>query len=170
MHQLTRPALAFFKTKTALRGTATDGSLKDVELEVSQRMAFKVFTARDPRQRQRIAASMFWIAHVPPGVTRLGCSRRAMGVFRKCRRESAVPSGTDVDRLPRHVRKVPTTDSRCAANKFHHSITSSARAKKIGGIVNPSALAVIRLMTSSTLVLSWIGKSAGLAPLRIFAT
>jgi hypothetical protein len=59
---------------------------------------------------------------------------------------------------------------RRAANNFHHSITSSARAKTIGGIVNPSALAVIRLMTSSTLVLCWIGKSAGLAPLRIFPT
>jgi hypothetical protein len=31
---------------------------------------------------------------------------------------------------------------------FHHSITSSARTKSVGGIVNPSALAVFRLMTS----------------------
>ena len=61
-----------------------------------------------------------------------------------------------------------TTDSRSAANKFHHSITSSARAKSVGGIVNPSALAVFRLMTSSNLMLCWTGRSAGLAPLRIF--
>src|SRR5271169_6860492 len=65
-------------------------------------------------------------------------------------------------------RRTPTTDSRSAANKFHHSITSSARAKSVGGIVNPSALAVLRLMTSSSLMLCWTGRSAGLAPLRIF--
>ena len=51
---------------------------------------------------------------------------------------------------------------------FHHSITSSARIKSVGGIVNPSALAVFRLMTSSNLMLCSTGRSAGLAPLRIF--
>ena len=83
---------------------------------------------------------------------------------------SALERITDSSQTSRHVRKVPTTDSRSAANKSHHSITSSARAKRVGGIVSPSALAVIRLMTSSTLVLCWIGRSAGLAPLRIFPT
>ena len=52
------------------------------------------------------------------------------------------------------------------SKKIHHSITSSARAKSVGGIVNPSALAVFRLMTSSTLVLCWIAGSARLAPLE----
>ena len=65
---------------------------------------------------------------------------------------------------------VPTTDSSSAASKFHHSITSSARTKGVGGIVNPSALAVFRLMTSSNLMLCWTGRSAGLAPLRSFLT
>ena len=64
----------------------------------------------------------------------------------------------------------PTTDSRSAANKFHHSITSSARTKSVCGIVNPSALAVFRLMTSSNLTVWWTGRSAGLAPLRSFPT
>ena len=49
-----------------------------------------------------------------------------------------------------------------------HSITSSARASNEDGTVRPSALAVLRLITSSTLVLCWMGRSAGLAPLRIF--
>src|SRR6476620_11477229 len=41
-----------------------------------------------------------------------------------------------------------------------HSMTSSARASKVGGIVMPSALAVLRLITSSNLV-GWItGNSA----------
>ena len=39
-----------------------NGSLKNVECDVSRRMAFKVFTARDPRRRQRIAAPLLWIA------------------------------------------------------------------------------------------------------------
>ena len=68
----------------------------------------------------------------------------------------------------RDVGSVPSTDSRSAANKFHYLIISSARAKSVGGIVNPSALVVFRLMTSSNLMLCWTGRSAGLAPLRTF--
>src|SRR5215510_6481070 len=49
-----------------------------------------------------------------------------------------------------------------------HSITSSAVASNIGGTSRPSALAVLRLMTSSNLVGCTTGRSAGLAPLRIF--
>src|SRR5262249_37592934 len=51
-----------------------------------------------------------------------------------------------------------------------HSITSSVRASSVGGIVNPSALAVLRLMTSSYLVGACTGSSAGFAPLRIRST
>jgi hypothetical protein len=54
--------------------------------------------------------------------------------------------------------------------KEYHSITSSARVSNSGGIVRPSAFAVLRLITSSTLVLCWIGRSASFAPLRIFST
>src|SRR5262249_10316874 len=49
-----------------------------------------------------------------------------------------------------------------------YSLTSSARARIDGGTVRPSALAVLRLTTSSNLVGGSTGKSAGLAPLRIF--
>src|SRR5262249_33428881 len=45
-----------------------------------------------------------------------------------------------------------------------HSITSSARASSVGGTVRPSALAVLRLITSSNLVGCITGKSAGLGP------
>jgi hypothetical protein len=51
-----------------------------------------------------------------------------------------------------------------------YSITPSAWASIKTGILRPRALAVLRLITSSTLVLCWIGRSAGLAPLRIFPT
>ena len=45
-----------------------------------------------------------------------------------------------------------------------HSITSSARSISIAGIFDPSALAVLRLMTSSNLV----GNSIGTPPVRTF--
>src|SRR6516164_4474747 len=46
-----------------------------------------------------------------------------------------------------------------------HSITSSAMASMPGGIVRPSVLAVLRLMTKSNLVGICTGRSAGLSPL-----
>src|ERR1700731_4639733 len=54
-----------------------------------------------------------------------------------------------------------------AAIRLPHSITSSARARIDGGTVSPSALAVLRLTTSSNVVGCCTGRSAGLAPLRI---
>src|SRR2546421_8156116 len=51
-----------------------------------------------------------------------------------------------------------------------HSITSSARASSVGGTVRLSALAVLRLMTSSNLVGCITGRSLGLAPLRMRPT
>src|SRR6516162_975704 len=47
-----------------------------------------------------------------------------------------------------------------------HSITSSASVIKVFGIVMSSALAVLRLTTSSNLVGCTTGKSAGFSPLR----
>ena len=48
-------------------------------------------------------------------------------------------------------------------------ITRSARSSSDCGIVSPSALAVLRLMTSSNFVGRSTGRSAGLAPLRILS-
>src|SRR5882724_312598 len=48
-----------------------------------------------------------------------------------------------------------------------HWITSSARPSTDGGIVRPRASAVLGLMTSSNFVGCSMGRSAGLAPLRI---
>jgi len=49
-----------------------------------------------------------------------------------------------------------------------YSITSSARARIEGGMVRPSALAVFKLTTNSKVVGCCTGRSAGLAPFRIF--
>src|SRR5262249_2981060 len=50
-----------------------------------------------------------------------------------------------------------------------HSITSSASAISLSGIERPSALAVLRLITSSYFDACSTGRSAGLAPLRILS-
>src|ERR1700748_393803 len=47
-----------------------------------------------------------------------------------------------------------------------HAITSPARARSVAGTSIPSALAVLRLITSSNLVGRWIGSSPGFAPAR----
>src|SRR5262249_16092429 len=48
-----------------------------------------------------------------------------------------------------------------------HSITSSARASSLSGTSRLSALAVLRLSTSSNLVDCTTGRSAGFSPLRM---
>src|SRR5262245_65251968 len=48
-----------------------------------------------------------------------------------------------------------------------HSITSSARARSVAGTSMPSALALLRLITSSYLVGACTGRSAGFSPLRM---
>ena len=66
-------------------------------------------------------------------------------------------------------------DAKCqkltrAVQQIHHSITSSARIIRGKGTSTPSALAVLRLMTSSSLVACWNGRVAGFSPLRICPT
>src|SRR5262249_33383989 len=78
-----------------------------------------------------------------PGLLRLSSERRG---------EEAAGHGTE----------------ECSA--FHYSITRSARASSDGGIVSPSAFAVLRLMTSSNFVGCSTGRSAGLAPFKTRAT
>ena len=58
----------------------------------------------------------------------------------------------------------------CLGKRQSYSITSSARASKVGGTSRPSAFAVLRLITSSYLVGACTGKSAGLSPLRMRST
>src|SRR5215813_8717179 len=51
------------------------------------------------------------------------------------------------------------------ALQHHHSITSSANARSFSDTSSPSALAVLRLITSSTFVACSTGNSAGFSPL-----
>jgi len=65
-----------------------------------------------------------------------------------------------------HPSNYDLTDAKVTS----YSMTSSARARIEGGTVRPSAFAVLRLTTSSNVAGCWTGRSAGLAPLRIFPT
>src|SRR5262245_27872411 len=67
-------------------------------------------------------------------------------------------------------RAAEQRDECAALHLCGHSITSSARASKIGGTSKPKALAVFRLTTNSNLVPCCTGRSAGFAPLRILST
>src|SRR5262244_4152476 len=83
--------------------------------------------------------------------------------------------GSSDSPAPRSVTRTKRSDniafrspgkSQCAT----YWMISSTRANNDGGIVNPSALAVLRLMTSSNVVGCSTGRSPGLAPLKILST
>src|SRR5262245_21856556 len=63
-----------------------------------------------------------------------------------------------------HVRYGPIADI------LIHSMITSARCRKVSATVKPSALAVLRLMTSSNLVGCSIGMSVGNPPCNILVT
>ena len=67
---------------------------------------------------------------------------------------------------PEQVQQKACLEGRCVT----YSMTSSARARSVGGTSRPITLAVLRLMTSSSLVGNSIGRSPGLAPFRILTT
>src|SRR5262245_23664930 len=68
---------------------------------------------------------------------------------------------------PRSRRAAEQRDEAAAP---HYSSTSSARASSVGCTSRPSALAVLRLITSSNLVGCSTGSSDGFAPLKILST
>src|SRR5262245_13428067 len=74
-------------------------------------------------------------------------------------------ASTDLDDL---TCKTPL--AMAASGLAAQRITSVAWKRRIGEIVRPSASAALRLITSSNVVGCSIGRSAGLAPLRILST
>src|SRR5262245_6211543 len=80
------------------------------------------------------------------------------------------PHSLAVLRLRRDRPRCRAAEQRDELAPPHHSITSSARASSVSGTVRPSALAVLRLITSSYLVGACTGRSAGFSPLRMRST
>jgi hypothetical protein len=106
-----------------------------------------------------------------------GIAHRARASHRVCRRHKKLASRmstilpkADIHRARRDVRFVPKADIQRCGKRCCYSITSSARATSVGGMVRPRAVAVLRLMTSSIFVGCSTGKSAGCAPFRILST
>src|SRR5262245_54942810 len=100
--------------------------------------------------------------------------RRARASIKKKSPSLLISTGLGHARLLRTRSERPRS-SRAAEQHdevapFHHSITSSARASKVGGTVSPSTFAVRRLMTSSNLIGACTGRSAGCSPLRMRST
>ena len=88
--------------------------------------------------------------------------------------ESALTLIADISGDMDFRREGPRGDlSRCSnvrGQSCGYSITSSARASRLGATSRPSDLAVLRLITSSYLVGCCTGKSAGFSPLRMRST
>src|SRR5262245_8290063 len=131
------------------------------------------------QQRQSIVLTVrppIFDRHVPP----LDVSGLAQ-TLAECGRElRACPTRTKIE-IPdnwngclRARRKRPSgrraAEQRDEVAAGAHSITSSARASRVGGISRPSALAVVRLITSSNFVGCMTGRSAGFSPLRMRPT
>src|SRR5262245_50614429 len=106
------------------------------------------------------------IAGFPESVAERGCSRCES----RCRPGVEEPDHRH-RRLLRARRERPRSraaEQRDERAPFDHSITSSAVICMINGTVRPSALAVLRLITSSNLVGCKTGRSAGFVPLRVW--
>src|SRR5713101_5994553 len=87
---------------------------------------------------------------------------------------SGMPPIADVSEPRRQFRIVPQNQIHQVRQnqvqlRMLHSITSSASESRLSEMATPCAFAVFKLMTSSNLVGCSTGRSAGLAPLRIFA-
>src|SRR5262245_47530181 len=112
----------------------------------------------------------------PPGVRR--CPFRHQGHMQRCSEAAAtdrLAPTRNATRPAARQRQLPDARIRGGEVSFlnlpsHHSITLSARARRVGEISRPSVFAILRLMISLNLVGCWAGKSAGLVPLRILST
>jgi hypothetical protein len=84
------------------------------------------------------------------------------------RRPRAIPPKADIDRQPIEVRLVPQADMARRSNT--QPIRSHRRRVSDGGMVRPSAFAVLRLIINASFTGCCTGKSEGLAPFRIRST
>src|SRR5262249_57949328 len=77
---------------------------------------------------------------------------RVSGQVRRCAAEEPDHWHRGLLRTRREGPRSRAAEQRDEGAPLHHSITSSAVASSVGGMVRPSALAVLRLMTNSNLV------------------
>ena len=83
---------------------------------------------------------------------------------------SALPTKVDKVAEPAGCPLCAKSRREQSQQRASYSITRSARASTVSGIVMPSAFAVRRLIDNSTCVGCWTGRSKGFAPVKIFFT
>src|SRR5262245_34974143 len=96
-----------------------------------------------------------------------------ISIVRACGQEHADPPHlvSRLLRVRRHrPRRRPAAQQGDELATPDHSITSSARASRVWGMVRPRAFAVTRLMIRSNLVGCSTGRSPGFAPRKILST
>jgi hypothetical protein len=101
--------------------------------------------------------------------SKIGARKVEMGqsrTFGAVRRMSGLPSIADIARRPSRAK----TGCEQSQQSRPYSMIWLARASSVGGASRLSALAVLRLITSSYLVGACTGKSAGFSPLRMRST
>src|SRR5262245_32468488 len=126
-----------------------------------------------PVDRDVLAVNPAKFAHALQEVPRGGFLRIRAGDVRCCDSgmENHDPGYFSSLRLGGE-RRGDETEGKSAHERppVHYWITSSARSSSGGGMVRPSALAVLRLMMNSNLLGCSTGRSAGFTPLRILPT
>jgi len=100
-------------------------------------------------------------SHRPRNLLRTGRSRRFSMAWEAY--HESLPLAPAMERIDGLVHPYDN-------DAYTYWIISSARSRTDCGLVRPSALAVLRLMTSSNLIGCWTGRSPGLKPLRILST
>ena len=95
--------------------------------------------------------------------------RQSLCTLRNHRRQRSRNTRYQVDATP-YLGRTSTGWTAPACGWRTYSITSSARASTFGGIVMPSAFAVLRLKAIKYLDACSTGRSAGLVPFKILST
>ena len=126
-------------------------------------------TREEAKRRDREGGS---VAAKLPGVVRTRSDRRCQN-SKSCSRPFAAcraPWERTFNDLHNRLATKRSDVVDGSDTRMDHRITSSACRRIDSGMVNPRALAVFRLITSSNFVGCSIGRSPGLAPLRILST
>src|SRR5262249_42497432 len=134
-----------------------------------RRLVGRVGAEEPNRQHRRLLPAR----HKRPRARRATKQRDELAAsIKKTRSHGTIAKRVDLAKRRRLGKGLPFSSSRVGRKGrcITHSITSLAATSKVCGTVSPSALAVLRLITSWNLVGSCTGRSAGFSPWRMRST
>jgi hypothetical protein len=168
-----RQSLSLLSHSTCLCASAPRGCASKTTSTCWKACARRVGKADNPTCSTRLPAAglggfeVSWFpAHGPDAGPLLAQIRRTQ----REHNESGYPLIADIGADIAERQRSAISGLMHRSKQHLYSITSSARASSEAGTVRPSALAVLRLITSSYLVGACTGKSAGFSPLRMRST